>query len=119
MSAFQRVSEWCREVGEQELAALALPADSPEGKDKAESKEEVAAAFAECCLRAFLSSSICFLWQSLISWPGHLQWPHFFCFHDESVLDDAPLLLEKEVGFWDVPEAACAVSELDCLIVQD
>ena len=60
MSAFQRESERCREVGEQELAALALPADSPEGKDEAGREEEVAA-FVECCLRAFSSSSMRFL----------------------------------------------------------
>ena len=65
VSVFQRVSEWCREVGEQELVALVLPADSPDKKEEAGSKDE-AAALAECCLRAFLSSSICFLWQLLI-----------------------------------------------------
>src|SRR6201995_4624551 len=119
VSAFQRVSERCKEVGEQELAALALPADSPEGKDEAGSKEEVAAAFAECCLRAFSSSSMRFLWQSLILCPERLQWSHFFCFFDKSVVDDAPFPLVKEAGFWDVPEAACADSELECSIARD
>ena len=118
MSAFQRVSERCREVGERELAALALPADSPDEKEEAGSEDE-AAALAECCLRAFSSSSIRFLWQSLTSCPVRLQWSHFLCFFDESVVDDAPLPLEKEAGFWDVPEAACVASELDCSIARD
>src|SRR6202012_2794191 len=116
VSSFQRALEGARGSEEQELAAWALPADSPDKREEPGSADE--AAFAVCCLRAFSSSSIRFLWQSLTLCPVRLQWSHFLCFFDESVVDDPPLPLEKEVGFWDVPDAACAASELECSIAQ-
>ena len=116
VSAFQRALEGARGSEEQELAAWALPADSPGEREGPGSADE--AALADCCLSAFSSSSMRFLWQSMISCPVRLQWSHFFCFRDESVVDDAPLPLEKEAGFWDVPDAACAESKLECSIAQ-
>src|ERR1700759_256962 len=108
MSAFQRALEGARGAEEQELAAWALPADSPGEREGPGSADE--AALADCCLSAFSSSSMRFFGPAMVSFPARLRGAPFFSFRAESVVDVAPLPLEKEAGFWNVPDAACAES---------